>query len=109
MDTEIENWQTRKLYKYRVFDVYTTALLVNRELYFAATYQLNDPYDCQISVTAAINAAIVQTEQETVQKILAKLQCFLHGRRYFAEPRTVALGAQWRLGMTKHFLVRVQA
>jgi len=74
MDTEIENWQTRKLYKYRVFDVYTTALLVNREVYFAARDQLNDPYDCQISVTAAINAAIFQTEQETVQKIVAKLE-----------------------------------
>lgn len=74
MNTETVDWQTRQLYKYRGLNANTLALLVNREVYFSGPDRLNDPYDCQVSVTAAIDAAIAQAGQETSRKVLDKLE-----------------------------------
>lgn len=74
MDAEIINWKERTLYKYRAFDANTLALLVNREVYFADPLKLNDPYDCQVSVTEAFDAAIVEVNKETGKDILDKLE-----------------------------------
>jgi hypothetical protein len=46
------------LYKYRAFNENSLSMLINQELYFAAPKQLNDPYDCQISIRMAIESAI---------------------------------------------------
>jgi hypothetical protein len=76
MDTETVDWQTRHLYKYMAFNANTLALIVNREVYFAGPDRLNDPYDCQVSVTGAIDAAIAQAGQETARKVVDKLERF---------------------------------
>lgn len=52
------NWATTTLYKYRKFDSRTLSMLINNEIYFANPEDLNDPYDCQISITASIQEAI---------------------------------------------------
>jgi hypothetical protein len=36
----------KRLYKYRPFDKFAIASILNSELYFAPANQLNDPYDC---------------------------------------------------------------
>jgi hypothetical protein len=74
MDKETVDWQTRQLYKYRAFNANTLALLVNRDVYFAGPERLNDPYDCQVSVTAAIDAAVAQAGQETARNVVDKLE-----------------------------------
>jgi len=74
VDAEKIDWKVRTLYKYRAFDANTLALLVNREVYFADPARLNDPYDCQVSVTAAIDAAIVEVNKETGKNIRGKLE-----------------------------------
>lgn len=74
MDAEKIDWKERTLYKYRALDAYTLALLVNQEVNFADPAKLNDPYDCHISVTAAIDAAIVEVNKETGKNILDKLE-----------------------------------
>jgi len=74
VDVEKIDWKERTLYKYRAFDANTLALLVNQEVNFADPAKLNDPYDCQISVTAAIDSAIVEVNKETGKNILDKLE-----------------------------------
>lgn len=49
-------------------------MLVNRELYFAAPKELNDPYDCRISIVGALDAALKLAEQLTSKDIGAKLE-----------------------------------
>lgn len=74
MDAKQTDWKERTLYKYRAFDANTLSLFVNREIYFAEPARLNDPYDCQISVTAAIAAAIIEVNKQTGKNILEKLE-----------------------------------
>lgn len=37
------------LYKYRSFNQFTDAILLNSELYFSSPLNFNDPFDCQLS------------------------------------------------------------
>ncbi len=74
MSNERIDWQTKTLYKYRAINAHTLALLVNREVYFASPDKLNDPYDCQVSVIAAIDAAIAQTRDRISHNVTEKLE-----------------------------------
>jgi len=48
------------LYKYSPFNEKSLSMLINREFYFAKPSELNDPYDCNISISEAVQAAINQ-------------------------------------------------
>ncbi|MEI6135772.1 MAG: DUF2971 domain-containing protein [Desulfomonile sp.] len=74
MDNERIDWQTRTLYKYRAINARTFSLLVNREVYFARSDKLNDPYDCQVSVIAAIDEAIAQTRDQISNNVAERLE-----------------------------------
>lgn len=77
------NWSKTTLYKYRKFDSRTLSMLINKELYFARPEDLNDPYDCQISISKSIGEAIAIAKKRhpgalTLEKInlLAKLTTY---------------------------------
>jgi hypothetical protein len=77
------NWSKTTLYKYRKFDSRTLSMLINKELYFASPEDLNDPYDCQISISKSIEEAITIAKKRhpgalTLEKInlLAKLTTY---------------------------------
>lgn len=52
------------LYKYRPWSSQAQEMLVNQEIYFASSQQLNDPYDCQISIRNALQDAIERAVQK---------------------------------------------
>lgn len=68
------DWSKTNLYKYTKFDAKMLSMLINRELYFASPESLNDPYDCQISISDAIMEAITIAKKRhpsslTIQKV----------------------------------------
>jgi hypothetical protein len=68
------DWSKTTLYKYRKFDARTLSMLINKEIYFAGPENLNDPYDCQISITEAIWEAIsIAKKRHPSSLTLAKL------------------------------------
>lgn len=46
------------LYKYRGYSARTLETLINREVYFSSSAQLNDPHDCRLSIRDALRAAV---------------------------------------------------
>lgn len=48
-------------YKFKRFDEYLLTSIRNSELYFASPQQLNDPFDCQISIKASLKKAISES------------------------------------------------
>jgi hypothetical protein len=51
------------LYKYRGYSAQSLEMLINREFYFASPAQLNDPYDCQISIRDSLSSAVTRAEK----------------------------------------------
>ena len=49
------------------------SLLINREVYFSDPSHFNDPYDCQISLLDAVNAAVEHAETVTKKGVKDKL------------------------------------
>lgn len=69
------------LYKYRAYSTRSLEMLLNREFYFASPAQLNDPYDCQISIRDSLRSAITRTEKlgnADLSKILKRFQKIDH-------------------------------
>ena len=64
------------LYKYRPYSVRSLEILIKKELYFASPQQLNDPYDCQLSIVDTLSEAIDRTRQtrSKLLDVLEKLQ-----------------------------------
>lgn len=63
----------KSLFKYRKFDERTLSMFINRELYFASPANLNDPHDCQISISAAILEAVNLAHSGKIHFNLEKL------------------------------------
>jgi hypothetical protein len=59
----------KTLYKYRQFNAQTLSMFINGELYFASPENLNDPYDCQISITESIRTAISAAKKQSLKPI----------------------------------------
>jgi hypothetical protein len=55
-------FEGKTLYKYRSYSAQSLSILINRELYFASPQQLNDPFDCQLSIPEALAAAVTKTD-----------------------------------------------
>lgn len=69
------------LYKYRPFSARARKILVNREVYFASSEQLNDPYDCRISIRQALRDAVeaaAWAESRTLRETLERFQKIDH-------------------------------
>ena len=49
--------KTNLAYKYLALNSHLFALLINKELYFSSPEKLNDPFDCQFNLLAALDAA----------------------------------------------------
>lgn len=65
------------LYKYRAYLPRALEILTEREVYFATPDQLNDPYDCRISIRRALEEAIEKADRDgnrTVQERLERLR-----------------------------------
>lgn len=63
-------------YKFRKIDHHFIASIENSQLYFSSPKDLNDPFDCQIEVLAALRKAVSQTTG-LAQRNLEQLVTFL--------------------------------
>ena len=85
MNTSSVAVEASTLYKYKAFNASALSLIANREIYFASPGELNDPCDSQISITASLEAAIAQREEDPARKVLAKLERLRKPYEIFAE------------------------
>jgi hypothetical protein len=63
-------------YKYRTYSPRALEMLTKREVYFASPDQLNDPYDCRISIRRALEEAITNAVRNGNGKLQSKLERF---------------------------------
>ena len=62
------------LYKYSTFSRWPLDMLAKRQLYFGTPQQLNDPYDCRISIRRALSEAVEQAIKSTNVKLTETLK-----------------------------------
>lgn len=56
-------------FKFRAVNDYLVDSLRNNYIYFSTPNQLNDPFDCQVDIAAALDAAIARSDGELRQTI----------------------------------------
>ena len=64
------------LYKYRDYSVRSLEVIVNRQVYFATSEQLNDPFDCRIDIRRSLGAALEEAKQQCLSELHAILDGF---------------------------------
>lgn len=62
------------LYKYRDYSMWPLEMLTKREIYFSTPQQLNDPYDCRISIRQALSQAVQQAIGGACAKLTERLE-----------------------------------
>ena len=61
------------LYKYRTFSAQSLSMLIDRAFYFPEPSELNDPFDCQISIRDALRSGIEIADNATDNRVTEKL------------------------------------
>src|SRR5690349_10772160 len=64
------------VYKYRTFSPRSLEIFEKREVYFSSPTQLNDPYDCRISIRPALEEAIERSSRDGDRRLQARLERF---------------------------------
>ena len=62
-----------RLYKYRAYNTNSLDMLINREFYFSDPEHLNDPFDCQISISKSVEEAVEYAEKTAQHSVKSKL------------------------------------